>query len=410
MAGSWYDDVGVQLGIQESVTADDDFLFLPASSACKAAALTTLGWRVERVGTGNQVLYSSGNPCDNSTLDESRKQGELLVQIPDGIPEDRLQAAIDTVLSSSASVCAFKFRVGAATRTTSAKLVLNENFYFFVGGSPFIEFTRGEYWWGGCQNGGRAACYYPRVANSTALQEFVSGRIGTECALGLQAAEYQTLREIYGDSAFNEKFRANEITFAPWAVLNTSTSATWGNMTAVDTITDPSAVETAKLGAGAFLGLSGYIGNVFGEAYLDSPVDRGENFLTVSVSLSAAAELSLRGGFAAFNVMNRRIYELGLNLNPALERLALTSIDASRVQMTFGQRLAFQELQSILANPVYTGYRVYVHPLSAMSLGEHIVRLLEVNPRTPYTFQLYPSRMNRGQYARFVNSLLAGCR
>lgn len=400
----------MQEGIHQNVSTDEDFLFLPVSSSCKVAALSALGWRVESVSVGNQVLYAPGNPCDNSSLDESRNQGELLVQIPAGIPEDRLQASLDAVLGTSASVCAFKFRVGASARTASAKLLSNENFYFYVGGSPFIQFTRGEYWWGSCQNGGRASCFYPRVANSTALQEFVSGRIGTECALGLQAAEYQTLREIYGDTSFNSTFRTDEITFAPWAVLNTSASATWGNMTSADTVTDPSAIATAKLGAGGFLGLSGYIGNVFGEAYLDSPVDRGENFLTVSVTLSAAAELSARGGFEAFNTLNRRIYELGLGLTPALERLALTSIDPARIQMTFAQRLAFQELQRILANPVYTGYRVFVHPLSTMTLGEHIVRLLEVNPRTPYSFQLYPSRMNRGHYARFVNSILAGCR
>jgi len=410
IAASWYDDVGVREGIQQNVNTDADLLFLPASSECKVAALSALGWKVQRVSVGNQVLYAPGNPCDNSSLDESRNQGELLVQTPDGLPANRLQESLNAVLGTSAYVCAFKFRVGGSVRTATARLLSNENFYFYVGGSPFIEFTRGEYWWGGCQSGGRASCFYPRVANSTALQEFVTGRIGTECALGLQAAEYQTLRVIYGDSSFNSTFRSDEITFAPWSVLNTSASATWGNMTATDTVTDTSAITTAKLGAGGFLGISGYIGNVFGEAYLDSPVDRGENFLTVSVSLSAAAELSQRGGFAAFNVMNRRLYELGLNLTPALERLTLTSIDPARIEMTFGQRLAFQEMQSILANPVYTGYRVFVHPLSTMTLGEHIVRLLELNPRTPYAFQLYPSRMNRGHYARFVNSMLSGCR
>lgn len=416
-ASSWYDDVGLERGIKLSLegaplapVASEEFLFLPASSSCKVAALTTLGWKVERMTGGNQVLYAPGNPCDNSSLNESRKEGELLVQIPDGIPESRLQTALDTVLSTQASVCAFKFRVGGAVGRASIKLLSNENFYFYANGFPFIEFTRGAYWWGACQGTGGISCYYPRVANSTAMQEFVSGRIGTECAIGLQAAEYQTLREIYGDSAFNERFQSNEITLAPWAVLNNTSSATWGNMTSMDTVTDPSAIETSKLGAEGFIGLSGYIGNVFGEAYLDNPVDRGENFLTVSVSLSAAAELSARGGFTAFNVLNRRIYELGLGLTPALERLALTSIDPGQIQMTFGQRLAFRELQRILANPVYTGYRVFVHPLSTMTLGEHIVRLLEQNPRTPYSFQLYPSRMNRGQYVRFVNSLLAGCR
>lgn len=404
--GSWYEDVGT---VRDEDTVEEP-LFLPVSATCQVAALTSLGWKVERMAGGNQVLYAGGNPCDNSSLAESRAEGELLVQIPAGIDEGTLQGALSTVLSTQASVCAYKFKVGFAALRASNKLRRNENFYFFSGGFPYIEFTRGDKWWGGCMNGGAQSCYYPRVSNSEAMQEFATGRIGTECALGLQAAEYSTLRVLYGDSAFNRKFRSDEITLAPWTVLNHSASATWGNMTSVDTITDTAAVETAKLGAGGFIGVSGYIGNVYGEAYLDNPVDRGENYLTVSVSLTAAAELKARGGFAAYNVMNTRLFELGKSLNPGLERLTLTTVDADTIQMSAYQRLVFKEMQQILKNPVYSAYFVYVHPLGILSLGEHIVRLLERNPRTPYAFTLYPSKMNRGQYVRYVNSILADCR
>jgi hypothetical protein len=416
--GSWYDEVGLERGITEpsgfssflsSETEAFESLFAPASAACQIAVLKNLGWTINRVAGSNRVFYTGGNPCDNSSVAESSAQGELRVHVPEVISESELQTGLRHVLGTPASVCAFKFRVGAAARMAAKKLQMNRGFYFYEGSWPYFGITDVNRWWGGCVSGRWASCIYPRRSNSDAMEDFVSGQIGTECALGLQAAEYATLRELFGDADFNSAFATREIVIAPWSVLHGTASATWGNLSNVDTEVDRGAVATSKIGSQAFLGFSGYIGNVFGERYLDNPIDRGENFLTVAVSLAAGDELRKRGGFAQFNAWNRRIYELGRVLPPRLERLALTTQHPDTIQATANQRQAFAEMQSILRNPVYTGYLVFVHPLGTMSLGRHIVRLLERNPRTPYTFELYPSRVGRGIYARYVNRLLSRC-
>jgi hypothetical protein len=394
--GSWYDEVGEEKGIARvsgfsDASAEATMLsgLEPSSSACQMNVLKQLGWQIEFVPGAQRVTYVGGNPCDNSSLAESQSHGELRIQVPQTIDEATLSTVLRQILVSQASVCAYKFRVGNAAIRTSRWLQANDGFYFYAGGWPFIEFTRGDLWWGSCSGSSGYSCFYPRTTNVASMNEFTRGKIGADCAVGLQAAEYQQLREVFGDDAFNSEFRPKEITLAPWAVLNTSQSATWGNMTTADTTSDRDAVMTSRLGSRAFSGFSGYIGNVFGEGSLDNPVDRGENFLTVSVSLTAGAELAARGGFGDFNRLNRRIYELGRYLSPQLEQLALTRRDPSTIGgITESQRQMFAEMQSILANPVYSGYQVWVHPLGIQSLGKHVVRLLERNPRTPYTFQL----------------------
>jgi hypothetical protein len=416
--GSWYDEVGLERGFSDTSgftsflgaeEASFESLLAPASSACQMAVLRGLGWSVERVRGSSRFVYSSGNPCDNSSLEESRSLGELRVRVPEVSDEATLQAALRRVLSSPASVCAYKFHVGAAARRAARKLQLNRGFYFYSGGWPFVAISNAVRWWGSCVSRGYYACVFPRRSNSDAMEDFVSGQIGTECALGLQAAEYATIRELFGDVGFNSSFQMKEVVIAPWTVLHGTGSATWGRLTNADTEVDRNAAATARVGSQAFLGFSGYIGNVFGEAYLDHPIDRGENFLTTFVSLSAGAELAARGGFGVYNAWNRRLYELGRVLPPSIERLALTNQDPNLLPITANQRLAFAEMQRILRNPVYSEYQVFVHPLGTMTLGQHIVRLLERNPRTPYTFELYPSRMGRGIYARYVNWMLSRC-
>jgi hypothetical protein len=416
--GSWYDEVGLERGLAPAsgfssfLAADEsalETLLAPASAACQMAVLRELGWSVERVPGTSRLVYSTGNPCDNSSLEESRSLGELRVRVPAVADEATLQSSLRRVIASPASVCAYRFRVGSAARLAARKLQLNRGFYFYSDGWPYVAISNVARWWGSCLNRGYYSCIFPRRSNSDAMEDFVSGQIGTECALGLQAAEYATLREIFGDAGFNRSFQTQEIVIAPWTVLHGTGSATWGRLTNVDTEVDRNGAVTASLGSQAFLGFSGYIGNVFGEAYLDHPIDRGENFLTTFVSLSAGAELAARGGFTQYNAWNRRLYELGRMLPPSIERLALTNQDPDLLPITANQRQAFAEMQAILRNPVYTGYQVFVHPLGTLTLGQHIVRLLERNPRTPYTFELYPSRMGRGIYARYVNLLLSRC-
>jgi hypothetical protein len=404
-AGSWYSEVGMDAvlseGREESLRS--------ASAACQISVLEKLGWKISRTTGTNQIFYSEGEPCHRMNLADVHAEGGLTLQIPDSADESTLKVALPAVLNSKGSLCAYKFLVRSAAETTAAALDRNQAFRFYDQGWPYVKFMRPDYWQTGCSENGKPACFFPRVANTLAIGEFTQGDIATDCALGLQAAEYETLRVLFGDRDFNESFRAQEIVFAPWKTIHQTESATWGRLTNADSITDPSGEQTAELGALAFSGLSGYIGNVYGEAYLDAPIDRGENFHVLSLSLAAAAELRKRKGFEYFNRQNVRAFQLGRLLTPAQEELALTLKDPATLGVSEPVRIAFRELQAILASPVYRDFQTYVHPLGLRTLGEHIVRLLKVNPRTPYTIQLYPSRMNRGIFTRYVNAQLANC-
>jgi hypothetical protein len=404
-SASWYDEVGIEAGL----SAGTPETLREASGACQISVLEKLGWKVTRTAGTGPVFFTEGEPCHRMSLADAHAGGGLALQIPSGADERTLKNILPSLLASKGSLCGFKFLVRAAVETTAAALDRNQAFRFYEQGWPYVKFTRPEYWQTGCSEEGKPACFFPRVANTLAIGEFTQGDIATDCALGLQAAEYETLRVLFGNRDFNERFRPQEIVFAPWKTIHQTESATWGGLTNADAITDPEAKQTSALGAMAFSGLSGYIGNLYGEAYLDSPIDRGENFHTISVSLAAAAELRKRGGFAYFNRQNIRAFQLGRLLNPDQEALALTLQDPSTLGVSEPVRIAFRELQAILASPVYRDFRTYVHPLGLRTLGEHIVRLLKVNPRTPYAIQLYPSRMNRGLFTRYVNAQLANC-
>ena len=111
-----------------------------------------------------------------------------------------------------------------------------------------------------------------------------------------------------------------------------------------------------------------------------------------------------------FNRQNERLFQLGKLLTSEVETLALNpDQDPNDLSLSASEKDAFREMQTILSNPFYTGYEVFVHPLGRMTFGEHIVRLLARNPRTPYQFLLYPSRMAGGLYQRYVKSLLDAC-
>jgi hypothetical protein len=403
-ASSWYETVGVTKGVLNLGYTDLRAQIAPARSKCQIAVLENLGWKITRSENVSKVSLPgfAGNVCSFKTLGEAQALGALTLQLPARIDEATLESSLRSILGSQASLCAYKFKVAPAVSRAVSGLSNNSNFKF-ISHKPYIEFMQPQNWlaWKGF--------FYPGVENHLALDDFKNEGISTDCALGLQAAEYSMLRELYGNAKFDSEFRPDEIAFASWEIIKSSNSATWGNLTNADTVTDSAAVQTSAMGAMGFVGVSGYIRNVYGEDYLDAPVDRGENFITVSVSPAAAAELKRSGGFEEFNRMNVRIFELGKILYPALESLALTNYDADKLDIGSVKDAAFRELQSILARPVYSEFKVFVHPLGVMTLGEHIVRLLEKNPRTPYAFQLYPSRTNSGHYTRYVNSLLSNC-
>jgi len=130
----------------------------------------------------------------------------------------------------------------------------------------------------------------------------------------------------------------------------------------------------------------------------------------VTVAHSAALRLQAVGGFAFFNKQNEEIQRIARGISDkSLLKWAADDYDLNTISMSDRNRAILKDLQVILKDPFYRGYRVFVHPLKVMTMGEHIVRLLERNPRTPYTFRLYPTRYNGGLSSLYVKSMLDRC-
>lgn len=54
--------------------------------------------------------------------------------------------------------------------------------------------------------------------------------------------------------------------------------------------------------------------------------------------------------------------------------------------------------------------RVFVHPLGRKTVAYHLLRLLILNPRTPYDFAFEDARIRDGLFERFVDFRLNECR
>lgn len=66
-------------------------------------------------------------------------------------------------------------------------------------------------------------------------------------------------------------------------------------------------------------------------------------------------------------------------------------------------------MDQVLADPVYAGLMLYVHPKGIRPLGYHIARLLDRNPRTPYSIDLALHNLHTTLYHRWLQAQLRDC-
>ncbi len=66
-------------------------------------------------------------------------------------------------------------------------------------------------------------------------------------------------------------------------------------------------------------------------------------------------------------------------------------------------------MDALLADPVYAGLMLYVHPRGIRPLGYHIARLLDRNPRTPYAIDLALHNLHTTLFRRWLQAQLRDC-
>lgn len=390
---------------------------IPAASAWSAAScaqrvLEELGWRISAADI-EAPMVQGGPVCERADLRQAQAAGDLRVQLPRQWSEAQRQAWLPTVFDDPATVCAYAFKLGAATRRATTALQDNEGFRFSALQLGWIGFGAGgaqAKGWERFRSFGRG--YQPAEANSAALQTFYDGRVRAECGVGRQVAQLATQRELYGDAAFDRAFSAEELSIGTFLTLHETDSILLGRH-AGEFLADGKATKTARRGRQAFVGAPGFIEHVFDRAYLDDINNQAENFVVVDVSDAAARALREHDGFAYYDGINRRIWSLAQRMpGPGprrFERLLIERDPLWRREVPAAQQPLLKELDALLDDPFYQGFLIYVHPRGIRPIGYHIARLLDRNPRTPFAIELGLHNLHTTLYRRWIDAQLQQC-
>ncbi|WP_426804355.1 hypothetical protein [Stenotrophomonas sp. SrG] len=380
--------------------------------ACVQRLIERLGWQLQDADIAAPRVHG-GPVCERADLPQAQAAGDLRVQLPRAWTAPQRERFLQTLLDDPATVCAYAFELGKATRRAATRLQDNPGYRFsalqlgWIGFGPAGARAQG---WEGFRSFGRG--YQPHGSNSAAVQAFYDGRVRSECGVGRQVAQLATQRELYGDAAFDAGFTPGELSIGTFLTLHDTDSILLGHH-AGEFFADGKAVRTSQRGRQAFVGAPGFIEHVFDPVYLDDINNQAENFVIVDVGAGAAEALREHGGFAHYDRINRRIWELASRMpGPGLrrfERLLFERDPALRAALPAGQQPLLAELDALLDDPFYREFVIYVHPRGIRPVGYHIARLLDRNPRTPFAFELGLHNLHTTLYHRWIQSQLQQC-
>ncbi|MCZ7844036.1 MULTISPECIES: hypothetical protein [Stenotrophomonas maltophilia group] len=382
------------------------------SPDCTQGLLQRLGWRFEEASlTAPQVR--GGPVCTRASLADSQAAGDLQVRWPAALPAAARQALQQQLLDDPATVCAYAFELGAATRRATSALQGNPTFRFSGPQLGWIGFglqgapAQG---WQRTRSFGRG--FVPRAGNSHALQAFYSGAVRAECGVGRQVAQLATQRELYGDAAFDTGFAAEELSIGTFLALHDTDSILLGAH-AGDLFADGKAVRTSAMGRQAFVGVPGFIEHVYDKGTLDDLSNQAENFVVVEVGEGAAQALALHAGLAWYDQRNAELWQLAQDIPRAgqryFERLLFERDPQLRARLAPRYHAALVRMDQLLDDPFYQQFVIYVHPRGIRPIGYHIVRLLDRNPRTPFSIDLAVHNLHTTLYRRWREAQLRHC-
>jgi hypothetical protein len=387
--------------------------------------LRRLGYSLETYSQFNQGFVvnknqeTDGGNCQvdsSSSAIKAGLQNLYFFEASGQIDEDSLREfnQVSTeLLNSTNAMCAFKLKYSeslinstkllsklAKTKTNSYGQPIGPAHYGFPNssGGPFAKLPRK---W---QQSNQGLFYTPinGVSASEGLFDLYQNPFQTECAAGLQLSELYSLWFLYrydidgeaqGDALFDKAYTGSQMAIGTWdgvaRSLNPFRTMVLNN---INEAQDPTGARFAKLGRHGLTGVTGYIGKKKWELALNSPSDRGENFIVVNMSNAAAADIA-KNGVETLNYYAHRAWQ------------------------KFGRKFKFGLVQPnpraakayLSQYPVFNEVTVYVHPLGLLTLGDHIARLIGVNPATPYNFQFYSNRINYEIYNQYVEFHYQDC-
>lgn len=395
--------VGLLLGATATATAG------PASSACTERLLRELGWQLQYADIDTPQV-TPGQPCTRATLAQAQAAGDLRAILP--ADPARAAVAMQRLFDQPATICAYAFRLGEAARRASERLADNPDFRFTALQAGWISFGGGARAQGWTQFRSFGRGYQPLAGNSAALDGFYRGQVRSECGVGRQVAQLATQRELYGDAGFDAAFTPGELSIGTFVTLHDTDSILLGRH-AGPFLADGKGVRSAAWGRQAFMGVPGFIEHAFSKRFLNDLSNQAENFIVVDVSEQAARALAEHAGLAYYDRVNRRLWELSQQVQApgrrGFERLLYKRDPAARKHLNEDERAVVAQMQALLDDPFYQGFIVYVHPRGVRPIGYHIARLLDRNPRTPFTIDLALHNLHTTLYRRWIDYRLAQC-
>lgn len=382
------------------------------SPDCTQGLLQRLGWRFEDAGLRAPQVHK-GPVCTRSSLAAAQAAGDLRVRWPADLPAGERQALLQQLLEDPATVCAYAFELGAATRRATSALQGNATFRFSGPQLGWIGFglrgapTQG---WQRTRSFGRG--FVPSAGNSHALQAFYSGAVRAECGVGRQVAQLATQRELYGDAAFDTEFAADELSIGTFLALHATDSILLGAH-AGEFFADGKAVRTSAMGRQAFVGVPGFIEHVYDNGTLDDLSNQAENFVVVTVGEGAAQALAQHGGLAWYDQRNAELWKLAQDIprigQRYFERLLFERDPQLRARLAPRYHDTLARMDQLLDDPFYQQFVIYVHPRGIRPIGYHVARLLDRNPRTPFSIDLAVHNLHTTLYRRWREAQLRHC-
>ena len=383
-----------------------------ASPVCIETLLRELGWRIETGDTDAPRLHA-GEPCTRASLADAHAAGDLRLRLPADPGAATRAATLRQALDSDGTRCAYLFVLGDSARKAAARLEGNPGYRFNTLQLGWIGFGAGgaqAQGWRRFRSLGRG--YAPAESNSRAIDAFYAGRVRSECGVGRQVAQLATQRELYGDAGFDTEFQRGELSIGTFLTLHGTDSILLGR-NAGEYFADGKAAKTAAMGRQAFMGAPGAIVHAFDRIVLDDVHNQAENFIVTDVDAAAADALQRHGGLAYYDAQNERLWSLSRQLRRGGPRDYLKLLHerdaAMRAALSPSDRAIVERMDAVLADPFYTGFHVYVHRQGVKPIGYHLVRLLDRNPRTPYTVELMLHNLHTTLYRRWIDHRLRDC-
>ncbi len=351
---------------------------------CRIDILDSLGWNTVAANRGHADTI---NTCDNFVapvfhFSENPAEQQQMIELAD--------AALD----SDTSRCLMSRSFGRSVRVAIDKLIGNQSFTFPRGGTdPRDPFIPPEQSWLPAHRRGYDS---PRQSVSGAIESLYQEPFIAECAAAKQIGQIASLYEHY-KTDIDDLLHPREIGIGLWQRYLSSPAIRARIPLLVNSTNRKNALSTlAELGQFAFNGQMGYLRASKGEDYIDSPDNRGQNFIITRITPAAVEALRERKKplkeLSAISKKLWRKYSKKLQTGATREEL---------------RRQFETELEN--TDPFFREADIYVHPLGVRTFAFHIARQFRYNPRTPYILEIYEDHLSGYTYQRFLTQRKFRC-